>query len=62
MHFTVRSRFLVYRDSLATEGHHEGHEEHEGSVDISLDAVFQFGRVEVHQQAGLDVCQFHVRQ
>ena len=32
------------------------------SENVSLDAVFQFGYVEIHQQARLDACQFHVSQ
>jgi len=59
---SLTSGTIGFRNPSTAEENHEGHEEHEGSENISFDAVFQFGYVEVHQQTRLDARQFHVSQ
>ena len=42
--------------------HHEGHEEHEGLEEVSFDAVFEFGHIEVDWLSDFDTCTFNISQ
>ena len=61
-HISVASHADARNEVPAAEDHHEGHEEHEGeeSENETLDAVLQFGGVEVDQQSSLHASRFHV--